>query len=274
MCRLLNRLLWRFLGLVTALAAAPVLAADGWAQVAYEPMALGWSASEVERTTAANMHAIVLRAERDGLLGCRRSCERLGRIFERLVPMARAQTARSARLPWSLTVVRSTDFEAMALPGGQVLISEAFVDVSGLNDEAIAFVLGHEMSHSILEHERQTLHFARMLLPRDVPRSVADMYAEIDYSFTLLKSLEPVLQQGELEADELGLLLASSAGFDPQRQLGFVAWEAERSDGATLVQTHPPAQQRLERLRLRLPLANRLYTTGQAAGHEPAEASK
>ena len=57
----------------------------------------------------------------------------------------------------------------MALPGGQVLISEAFVRSRGLSDEALAFVLGHEMAHSILEHERQTLHFARMLLPRKRP---------------------------------------------------------------------------------------------------------
>jgi len=255
-------------GCMVALAGTSALAQDGWAGMAYEPVALGWSAAEVERATAGNLASIIQQAERNGELGCLRHCARLDRIFNRLVVLARRQTERAAQLPWSLTIVRRGDVEAMALPGGQVLVSEEFIDSRALSDEALAFVLAHEMAHSILEHERQTLHFARMLLPRDVPRSVADMYAEIDYNIALLKSLEPVMQQGELEADELGLLLASAAGFAPQRQLGFVEREAARGDERKpIVRTHPPAQLRLDQLRLRLPLAERFYAAARASPH-------
>ncbi len=250
----------------TALTMSPSTAVDDWARVAYEPVALGWSAAEVERATAGNLEVIIARAKREGEFGCLRTCDRVRQIFDRLVTRARVQTERSRQLHWSLTVVRTADVEAMTLPGGQVLISEAFVDSYHLNDEALAFVLAHEMAHSILEHERQTLHFARMLLPREVPRSVADMYVELDYNFALLKSIEPMLQKGEFEADELGLLLASVAGYAPQAQLGFVEQEAQRDhEPSSLVRTHPPARQRLEQLRLRLPLAERLYAAARAA---------
>jgi predicted Zn-dependent protease len=266
MIRILRKLLPWLVGGLGALAAPSGWTADGWAQLAYEPVALDWSAAEVERASAGPVEAIVQRAARDGQLGCRHACDRLQRIFARLVTLARRQTARSARLPWSLTVLRSPDVEAMALPGGQVLISETFIAAHALGDEALAFVLAHEMAHSILEHERQTLHFARLLLPRDVPRSVADVYTEIDLNFGLLKSLEPVLQQGEFEADELGLLLASAAGYAPSRQLRFIEQEARRTPGAVpLVQTHPAARQRLQRLRARLPLALRLQAMAGTA---------
>ena len=38
-------------------------------------------------------------------------------------------------------------------------------------------VLAHEMIHSILGHERQALTYAQLLLPRQIVRSVKDMYA-------------------------------------------------------------------------------------------------
>jgi predicted Zn-dependent protease len=245
------------------LCAAPVALAQG-AQLAYEPTGLHWSAAEVERATTGPVDELVARAAQGAELGCLRHCERLARVFARLVEQARAQTVRSASLPWSLLVVRLPGIEALAVPNGQLVISERFVDERLPSDEALAFVLAHEMAHSILEHERQALSFARMLLPAQVPRSVRDVYTEMDHNFALLKAMEPVMQQGELEADELGLLMASAAGFDPVRQLAFMEHECRSAAGPTpLVATHPAACQRLEALRMRLPLARRL---GQPAG--------
>lgn len=222
-----------------------------------EPVALGWSAEEVERASLGQLQATTRRAELEGAQGCWVHCERLQRIFARLVAAARTQGGRAGLLPWSLTVVRLADVDAMALPGGQVLISEVFIDQRQLSDEALAFVLAHEMAHSILEHERQALSFARLLLPQQVPRSVRDMYTEMDFNFALLKGMEPVLHQGEFEADEIGLLLASTADFAPEQQLGFIAAQAQVQTRG-LLWTHPAAQARLDKLRERLPLAQRM----------------
>jgi Zn-dependent protease with chaperone function len=227
-------------------------------QLAYEPVGLGWSDDEVERTIAAQMDALLDRAERDRQMGCSAHCARLDRVFNRLVVQAQAQTARSATLPWSLLVVRLPDVNAIALPNGQLAISAAFVDQQLPTDETLAFVLTHEMTHSILEHERQALTYAQLLLPRLIVRSVKDMYVEIDFNASLPMAMEPVMQQGEYEADELGLLLASAAGFDPDRQIAFI--ESQRRNDAghqPLVATHPPTCQRLQALQSLLPLARR-----------------
>lgn len=248
------------------LGAWPVAAGQGVPQ-AYEPVGLHWSADEVERATTAPIDELAARAARAGQLGCLRHCERLPRVFARLVEQARAQTVRSASLPWSLLVVRLPGIEAMAVPNGRLVISELFVEQRLPSDEALAFVLAHEMAHSILEHERQALSFARLLLPAQVPRSVRDVYVEMEFNFALLKAMEPVMQQGEYEADELGLLMASAAGFDPERQLAFMEQECRTSAGPTpLVATHPAACERLEALRTRLPLARRQRPGGEFGG--------
>ncbi|HSV69697.1 MAG TPA: M48 family metalloprotease [Methylibium sp.] len=253
--------------LLRPLVTAALAAACGVAAaltLADEPVGLGWSAAEVERASADTLAGTVARAARDGRLGCELHCERLRRIFDRLLVEARTQTARAARLPWSLTVVRLDDVDAFALPDGRVLVSESLIEDRGLSDEALAFVLAHEIAHSLLEHERQWLTAGRLLLPRQIERSVLDMYVEIDHNLGLLKALEPVLQQGELEADELGLLLAASAGFAPQRQIEFMQNEVAEDDGRrALAATHPAPLARLERLVERLPLARRVHEAAQ-----------
>ena len=241
-------------------------AADDFDLFADAPVALAWSASEVEGIGNESLRALLERAARDDQLGCLRMCERLQGIFDRLLVVARKQTPRSARLGWSLNVVRTPAVDAVSFPGGQVVVSEDFVagGVTSEGDEALAFVLAHEMAHCVLEHERQALTVARMLLPRDVSRSVSDIYTEMDFNFALLKSLEPAMQEGELQADELGFLMASAAGFAPQRQLDFLAQEARRDEGARtpIMDTHPSAALRLQRLRDRLPLAQRIFAAG------------
>jgi len=242
---------------------AGAFAAQPPLSLSYEPTGLGWSAAEVERVASRQASPIVEQARRGGELGCRDYCARLQALFDRLLPVARAQTAASARLSWSLMVVRTAAVDAFSLPDGTVVISEAFVRQANPSDAELAFILAHEMAHSVLEHERQALTFARMLLPRDVPRSVADVYTELDHNFSLLKAMEAVMQQGEIEADELGLLMASAAGFAPQAQIVFLEREAAEAAAQAaerrLVGTHPTPALRLQRLRLRLPLAERVF---------------
>jgi Zn-dependent protease with chaperone function len=247
--------LWHFtIGTLLMLAAA----AAHSVQLAYEPVGLGWSGEEVERASAVQMDTLAERADQAGRMGCSTHCERLHRVFDRLITEARSQTPRSATLPWSLLVVRLPDVSAIAMPNGRLAISESFVDQHLPTDETLAFVLAHEMIHSILEHERQALTYAQLLLPRQIVRSVKDMYVEIDFNASLLMAMEPVMQQGEYEADELGLLLASAAGFDPYRQIAFLESQCRDDKGRQpLVATHPPVCQRLRAVQTLLPLARR-----------------
>lgn len=236
-------------------------AAEDYVRFADAPVGLAWSAAELDHIGIGGYRELLERAGRVDAASCSSLCQRTQTIFDRLLVVARQQTPEAAQLGWSLSVVRAPDVDAVSFPGGQVVVSEAFVSSKALGDEALAFVLAHEMAHSVLEHERQSLTFARMLLPRDVPRTAKDVYVEMDFNFSLLKSLEPMLQESERQADELGFLIASAAGFAPERQLEFLAREAAQ-EGASrrpMVSTHPPATQRLRQLQERLPLAERVF---------------
>jgi predicted Zn-dependent protease len=228
-----------------------LIATAGAQTLSYEPVGLAWTALEVEQASVGGLQSLTQQANREQKLGCKRHCKRLTRIFNRLLPHVRAQSLAALQRDWSLTVVRLPGVDAMALPGGQIIVSEDFIQANRLSDESIAFVLAHEMAHSVLEHERQALTVARMLLPREVTRTVDDIYTEMAFNHALFKALEPVMQQGELEADELGLLLAAKAGYSPDKQISFIAKEASREI--------PTAKQRLEKLQERLPLARRLF---------------
>jgi predicted Zn-dependent protease len=143
------------------------------------------------------------------------------------------------------------------------VLSEAFVRRRDLDDAQLAFVIAHEAAHTLLEHERQTLTAALALLPRNVPRTVDDVYVEFGFNIAVLRLLEPVMQQAELEADEVGLQLASLAGYLPEAQLRFLEVEAAGEKPAdAVVVTHPTAASRLARLRSQLPLAERIYELG------------
>lgn len=231
----------------------------------YEPVALAWSSAEVEQATIGNLQIIKERAQKTNELGCRRYCDRLDHVFNRLLPLARAQTTHAAKLNWSLTVVQLADVDAMALPGGQLIISEHFIQTHQLSDAMLAFVIAHEMSHSILEHERQVLSLARMLLPPHIPRSVSDVYTEMEFNRKLVRAIEPMIQQGEFEADELGLLMAAKAGYAPESQVAFIEAQATvtadtSSNSVAFLMSHPGARQRFARLQERLPLARRLFS--------------
>lgn len=233
---------------------------------AHEPAGQSFASADVERVGHRQLALILQDARSRNALGCREQCARLEAIFERLLPVFKAQSRRAATLPWTLTVVQLAHLEALSLPGGQIVISEAFVRARALSDDALAFVLAHEMSHAVFEHERHTLTLARHLLPRDRRLSIQDVYTEIDGNPGLLKSLEPSLQQSESEADERGFLLASAAGFSPEGQLSFLASQVAAGDTERgPVRTHPSSRDRLQALQARLPLAQRLFTGAQQA---------
>jgi Zn-dependent protease with chaperone function len=167
--------------------------------------------------------------------------------------------------PFVLTLhgVQSDDLDAFSVPGGTLVLSEDFVRRRQLDDGQLAFVLAHEASHVLLEHERQALTAALSLPPGNVSRTVDDIYVEFGFNISVVRLLEPVMHQAEYEADEVGLLLAALAGYEPAQQLRFMEFEADaEAPRAAVVSTHPRATSRLARLQTRLPLAVRIFEYG------------
>lgn len=220
-----------------------------------ERTGLAWSSDEVNRACEGALAKVLDRAGRMDALGCRTLCSRIDRVWWQLLAVLPPEQARTLHLH----VVRLDDQDAFAMPSGDVVLSENFAEKRQLDNAQLAFVLAHELAHVLLQHERQTLTAALSLLPRAVPRTVQDVYVELQFNFGLLKTLEPVWQQAEFEADEVGLELASLAGFAPDAQLEFLIAQTREPEHASPVLTHGTPRARLAATLLRLPLALRLY---------------
>jgi predicted Zn-dependent protease len=223
------------------------------------PSQLAFSQEEI------NAHARQIWAEKlrqesaQGLLGCVRHCEQIERVFSRLRPAADT-VAETHEMQWQLAVGTNPREDAWALAGGLVYISEAFIDEFQMSEEALAFVLAHEMGHALLKHENQVLTVALALLPRGVTPSVENIYAQFDFDFGLALKLQPEFQADEFEADRAGMMIGCVAGYDGNEMLGFLEQLAQQADSNanSVLKTHPDAVDRLARARAVKPSAQRL----------------
>jgi len=184
-----------------------------------------------------------------GLLGCKRYCDRIAGVFERL-EAAVARLVPPPRPAWQLAIGTNPREEAWSLSGGRLYVSEAFIDAYELTDAELALVLGHEMGHVLLQHENETLTIAAAFVPRGVSASVDSMYAALDFDLGLSLKLEPAWRAEELAADDAGMVIGAAAGFEPDAMLAFFEKLARADDeGGSVVSDHPSSAERLRRAR-------------------------
>jgi Zn-dependent protease with chaperone function len=99
---------------------------------------------------------------------------------------------------------RSMNLAAFALPGNRIAISDWEATVS--TDNALAFMIGHEIGHVELGHQEQT--WQAIIRETGIhPARWTDLAARADGTAALAR-------QQEFEADRFGLNLANKAGFD------------------------------------------------------------
>ena len=126
---------------------------------------------------------------------------------------------------WEFTVIDSPIFNAFATGGGKVVVYEGFLDVISKNnggkpdEDMLAHVLGHEMTHNVRRHILQGAS-----ITGSVEWIIAHLDAiEKDTQGTLspeeIARLEELARARftrvqEFEADLLGALYATRAGFD------------------------------------------------------------
>jgi beta-barrel assembly-enhancing protease len=171
-----------------------------------------------------------------------------------------AGRVRDKRRAFQCEVLHDPSFNAMALPGGFLFISNSLVEFCERRPEELAFVLGHEMGHVIRGHASDRL------LSETALRAVSAVTMRASGSLSgwlqqqglvLLRSAHA--QEGELEADELGLRLAAAAGFPPAGAIALLrrleAMSANPKGQGQYFATHPPPSERIARL---APLSRRL----------------
>ena len=230
-------------------------------RVAVPSSGLAFSVGELSEAGETAKQRVVTEASNSGLTGCLAYCTVLEQVWGKLLPVFHAQQDKQ---DLHLVVLRSPHLEAVSFADGTIAISENFISHLDLDEAQIAFVLAHEASHFLLQHERQALTSILALMPSKLARTPQDLYCELEYHyFSMSDSFALIFHQIEFEADEIGMQLAALAGYAPQLQLRFMEQRAMAASTPSLHATHPTAPERLQRLRDQFPLALRLFESGQ-----------
>jgi len=149
---------------------------------------------------------------------------------------------------------------AFALPGGYVYFTRGILVLAN-NEDEIANVMGHEISHIIQRHSAKQAK--RSILPAllEIPGALVGTFANEDLGNLLTApvdilgkvSLAHYSRKQESEADELGMRLAAKAGYNP-RELGvmleqiekYVEMETGHKSEFSFFNSHPTTPDRIE----------------------------
>lgn len=217
---------------------------------------LVFSAAEVESASARAFGARLRSLAQAGQLDPDPALKaRFQRIFPRLLRAAVYERPSAARLAWEIHACSGCDENAMAMPGGKLLVSADFVARLGLTDDELAYLLAHEMAHVLAEHAREFATAARYFVDNGLARRYADIQQELGENLPVLLRMAAVSAQQELDADYIGFIVGARAGFAPDAMPGLI--EKLRTD-ESLLGTHPAHSRRVAQARSMLDAARRL----------------
>ncbi|NVJ69131.1 MAG: M48 family metallopeptidase [Alphaproteobacteria bacterium] len=186
--------------------------------------------------------------------------ERVQRIGKRI-----AAISDKPDLAWEFVVIDEPVLNAWALPGGKVAVYRKMVDAFP-NDDDLAAVMGHEISHAVLRHGAEQMSRAQMQSLILVGAGVAVGAATEDEKTTQLAvGLAGLAAAGfvqlphsrkmELEADHIGTVYMAKAGYDPRAAVRLWQKMKTMKDGnqpPTFLSTHPSDDNRIARLEGRM----------------------
>lgn len=161
-------------------------------------------------------------------------------------------------LPWRFAVLRSNAVNAFATPGGNIFITDGLLDL--LSGEAeLAAVLAHEVAHVVQKHHIKAMSSLNTSgLSGVIKLAGATREGRSNQMTTqLVGEVKDMYLRGldkgdEFEADNMGTIIASRAGYDPFALMAVLqtlnSIDPENSGIALLYKTHPPAADRLDKL--------------------------
>ena len=188
------------------------------------------------------------------------SVARVARITGRLVSIAIADYPESADWKWSVAIVDDTEtVNAWCMAGGRMAVYTGLFDQLELTDDEFAQIMGHEISHALANHTAE-----RMSRAMATAAGVAMVGAASDNSGAAMAGAAlianvaltlPNSRDAENEADILGMVLATKAGYDPEAAVTLWQKMGDLSDDrpAEFLSTHPAPENRQAALNAMIP---------------------
>lgn len=171
---------------------------------------------------------------------------------------------------WEFVVFEDdSQINAFAMPGGKVAVYTGIFNVAKTDDD-LAIVMGHEVAHVAAGHGNERVSHQLLAAGGALALQVGTKDMDSDQRQLLLAAygagasvgvILPYSRYHESEADEIGLLYAAKAGYDPRAAIGFWERMGASSQGAPpeFLSTHPSSSTRIRKLNEMMPKALEAY---------------
>jgi len=177
--------------------------------------------------------------------------ERRTRLANRFA-LAAAATAPGVRYRLEFRAAGNDGINAMALPGGIILVLDGLVRFAG-DEDAVLGVLGHELGHVVNKHS------VRQVLQSVGVGTVASLlwgdFSGVAASVPVVLGMLSYSREFEREADEFAIAFLRSQHVSARPLYDFFVkvrrWQSRLEDGQVpdFLATHPSTDERLDRLR-------------------------
>ena len=149
---------------------------------------------------------------------------------------------------------------AWCMPGGKIAVYTGLLKVTK-NTDALSIVMGHEIAHAVAKHsverasQAMTINFgtqiADVFLGGAINRTRNTVGQNTGIDIFRIGIMNPFGRKQETEADYLGLIFSSLAGFDIRESVNLWQRMAEKNKGKeppVFLSTHPSSKKRIENL--------------------------
>jgi len=273
-----------FTGGLIAAAAWPGLASAQIAECKRSGFTKVVSAQQLEQAANEQYRQMLAQAQSKKALGPKDHPQvvRLRAIAERIIPFTAECNGDARNWKWEVNLLGSQELNAFCMPGGKIAFYYGILSKLQLDDDEVAAIMGHEVSHALLEHARERMGKttatrlgvelgAALFGLGNAGRMVGDLGGQ-------LLSLK-FSRDDESEADSLGLILAAKAGYNPRAGVSLWQKMLQASKGAPpqWLSTHPSGEARIREIENRLSVVEPIYNAApkpaQRFGPPPKAAS-
>lgn len=233
----------------------------------------GYDTQTLNEDAAKNYTQLVQEAKNQRVIDTSsRTARRIQAVFQRMKPYAERANQTGIPFQWQMTVIKSDELNAWAMPGGKMAFYTGLADKLKLDDDEIAAIIGHEITHALHEHSKRDVGqkvltgLAVELGGRAAQRYTGWSADTVGLAAGILGEYgidKPFSRSQEYEADAGGLMLMAQAGYNPEAALG--VWRkmnAQENNNTllhTLLSTHPGNNDRMEAMQKLLPQALAVY---------------
>ncbi len=163
---------------------------------------------------------------------------------------------------WDYVLVNNDKVvNAWCMPGGKIAVYTGLLKVTK-NIDALSIVMGHEIAHAVAKH---SVERASQAMTINLGTTVADIFLggainrtrntigqNTGFDIFQLGIMNPFGRKQETEADYLGLIFSSLAGYDIRESVNLWQRMANKKKGKeppAFMSTHPSSSKRIENLK-------------------------